>query len=104
MFTTPTITGYKRYQPDSFAPDHVTWAEENRAAMFRIIGSPGAQNSHIENRVGDPAANPYLYLASQVASGVDGVQRKLDPGSQPKSLTIDATAFSRESYGSRRLA
>jgi glutamine synthetase len=80
VFTTPTITGYKRYQPDSFAPDHVTWAEENRAAMFRIIGSPGAQNSHIENRVGDPAANPYLYLASQVASGVDGVQRKLDPG------------------------
>ncbi len=80
VFTTPTITGYKRYLPDSFAPDRVTWAAENRAAMFRVIGNPGSQSCHIENRVGDPAANPYLYVASQVASGLDGVQRKLDPG------------------------
>ncbi len=80
VFTTPTITGYKRYLPDSFAPDRVTWAAENRAAMFRVMGNPGSQSCHIENRVGDPAANPYLYVASQVASGIDGVQRKLDPG------------------------
>jgi glutamine synthetase len=80
VFTTPTITGYKRYRPDSFAPDRVTWAAENRAAMFRVIGRPGEPNCHIENRVGDPAANPYLYLASQVASGIDGLRRRLDPG------------------------
>lgn len=80
VFTTPTITGYKRYRPDSFAPDRVTWAVENRAAMFRIIGKPGEPSCHIENRVGDPAANPYLYLASQVASGIDGLKRNLDPG------------------------
>ncbi len=80
VFTTPTITGYKRYQPDSFAPDRVAWANENRAAMFRVIGKPGDASAHIENRVGDPAANPYLYVASQVAGGLDGLKRKLDPG------------------------
>jgi glutamine synthetase len=84
VFTTPTVTGYKRYQPDSFAPDRVTWAVENRAAMFRLIGRPGSQSCHIENRIGDPAANPYLYVASQVASGIDGVQRALDPGEPSK--------------------
>ena len=79
-FTTPTINGYKRYRPDSFAPDRVAWAVENRGALVRVIGEPGSQAAHVENRVGDPAANPYLYLASQVASGVDGIRRKLDPG------------------------
>lgn len=78
VFTTPTITGYKRYRPDSFAPDRVTWAPENRAAMLRVIGT-GSSSAHIENRVGDPAANPYLYLASQIASGLDGLRRGLEP-------------------------
>ena len=34
----------------------------------------------LENRIGEPAANPYLYMASQILSGLDGVDRKLDPG------------------------
>jgi glutamine synthetase len=80
VFTTPTITGYKRYKPDSFAPDRAAWAYENRAAMLRVIGEPGSQAAHIENRVGDPAANPYLYIASQIASGLDGLRNALDPG------------------------
>lgn len=80
LFTTPTVTGYKRYRPDSFAPDRVTWAVENRAALVRVIGQPGSSSCHVENRVGDPAANPYLYLASQVAAGLDGIRRDLDPG------------------------
>ena len=45
-----------------------------------MIGEPGSSACHVENRVGDPAANPYLYLASQVASGIDGIRRSLDPG------------------------
>jgi glutamine synthetase len=80
VFTTPTITGYKRYRPDSFAPNRTTWAVENRAAMVRVLGEPGTRSVHLENRIGDPAANPYLYLASQIASGLDGIRRGLDPG------------------------
>ncbi|MSR15767.1 MAG: glutamine synthetase [Gammaproteobacteria bacterium] len=80
VFSTPTINGYKRFRPNSFAPDHVTWASENRAAMIRVLGGPGDRASHIENRTGEPCANPYLYMASQIVAGLDGVDRQLDPG------------------------
>ena len=48
--------------------------------MLRVIGA-GANDpaTHLENRVGEPAANPYLYMASQVISGLDGIQRNLEP-------------------------
>jgi glutamine synthetase len=58
----------------------VLWARDNRGAMLRVLGGVGDPASRIENRVGEPAANPYLYFASQVYSGLDGMARKLDPG------------------------
>ncbi|HEX7996029.1 MAG TPA: glutamine synthetase family protein, partial [Streptosporangiaceae bacterium] len=61
VFATPTVNGYKRYRPYSFAPDRVCWALENRGALVRVQGAPGDTNSHVEMRMGEPAANPYLY-------------------------------------------
>lgn len=78
LFSTPTINGYKRYRPFTLAPDRIQWGCDNRGAMIRSLASPGDPASRIENRVGEPAANPYLYLASQVLSGLDGVERELD--------------------------
>jgi glutamine synthetase len=80
VFVTPTINGYKRFAPNSFAPDRITWARENRGAMIRVIGGPNDPATHIENRAGEPCANPYLYMASQIVSGLDGIARELDPG------------------------
>ncbi|HEY6383552.1 MAG TPA: glutamine synthetase family protein [Pseudolabrys sp.] len=79
-FTTPTINGYKRYRAYSLAPDRAIWARDNRGVMVRVIGQPGSPATRLENRVGEPAANPYLYVASQIYSGLDGIARKLDPG------------------------
>ena len=79
-FSTPTINGYKRYMPNSMAPDHVVWAYDNRAAMVRVVGSDGDPATQLENRVGEPAANPYLYMASQIAAGLDGIATDADPG------------------------
>ena len=76
----PTINGYKRYRPYSLAPDRIHWGRDNRGAMLRVIGAPGAAEARIENRIGEPAANPYLYFASQIYSGLDGIAKKLDPG------------------------
>jgi glutamine synthetase len=78
-FTTPTINGYKRYRAYALAPDRAIWGQDNRGVMVRVIGRPGDAATHLENRVGDPTANPYLYLASQIATGLDGVTRKLTP-------------------------
>ena len=75
--STPTLNGYKRYRPYSLAPDRVVWGKENRGALLRVIGAPGDPGTRIENRIGEPAANPYLYLASQIHSGLDGMARKL---------------------------
>jgi glutamine synthetase len=79
-FTTPTINGYKRYRPYSLAPDRAIWARDNRGVMIRVLGQEGETATHLENRVGEPAANPYLYMASQIYAGLDGIARKLEPG------------------------
>jgi glutamine synthetase len=79
LFATPTVNGYKRYRPYSFAPDRVCWAVENRGALVRVQGAPGDENSHVENRMGEPAANPYLYMAANIAAGLDGIRRQLEP-------------------------
>src|SRR5204863_141080 len=63
----------------ALAPDRVIWGKENRGAMLRVIGGPGDPGTRIENRIGEPAANPYLYFASQIYSGLDGIGRKLKP-------------------------
>jgi len=117
MFATPTVNGYKRYRPYSFAPDRVCWALENRGALVRVQGAPGDANSHVEMRMGEPAANPYLYMAANIAAGLDGVRRKLDPpppveadpyatqnAMLPTSLgdaigALDKDTFFRESFG-----
>ena len=80
VFTTPTINGYKRYRSYSLAPDRAIWARDNRGVMIRVLGGPNDPATRLENRVGEPAANPYLYMASQILSGLDGIDRALDPG------------------------
>jgi glutamine synthetase len=79
VFTTPTINGYKRYRSYSLAPDRAIWGRDNRGVMIRVLGATNDPATRLENRVGEPAANPYLYMASQIFSGLDGVDRKLDP-------------------------
>ena len=78
-FTTPTINGYKRYHGvNSMAPDRRrSGRKDNRGVMIRVLGEPGDASTHLENRVGEPLANPYLYMASQIHAGLDGIARKL---------------------------
>ena len=116
LLTTPTINGYKRYRPYSLAPDRILMGRDNRAAMLRVISAPGSPASRIENRVGESAANPYLYITSQILSGLDGIDRptpwpdvteapyETDAASLPRNIlaAIDSFAasdFYRESLG-----
>lgn len=80
-FTTPTLNGYKRYRgANTMAPTQAIWAQDNRGVMVRVMGETGDPATHLENRVGEPLANPYLYMASQIYAGLDGITRGLDPG------------------------
>jgi glutamine synthetase len=115
-FATPTVNGYRRFRPNSLAPDRATWCYDNRGVMIRVLGGSSDPATRLENRIGEPAANPYLYMASQILSGLDGVDRALDPGPSadtpyeakaealPKSLreavlALDDDPFFRESLG-----
>jgi glutamine synthetase len=77
VFCTPTANGFGRFRPNALAPQSVLWGRDNRGAMLRVIGECGDKATRIENRIGEPAANPYLYLASQIHAGLDGIARRL---------------------------
>ncbi|HKW99524.1 MAG TPA: type III glutamate--ammonia ligase [Bryobacteraceae bacterium] len=77
----PLVNSYKRLirgaplSGATWAPVYVTYGASNRTQMIRIPG-PG----RIENRAADGAANPYLAMAVMLAAGLDGIERKIDPG------------------------
>ncbi|HLL09363.1 MAG TPA: type III glutamate--ammonia ligase [Nocardioidaceae bacterium] len=79
--TCPSVNSYKRMgvgAPTSgatWAPSYATYGGNNRTQMLRI-----PDGGRIEHRGCDGAANPYLALAVILASGLDGVDRELDPG------------------------
>jgi glutamine synthetase len=77
VFCTPTVNGFGRFRPNALAPQSVLWGRDNRGAMLRVVGECGDKATRIENRIGEPAANPYLYLASQIHAGLDGIARRL---------------------------
>jgi glutamine synthetase len=77
---TPTINGFGRFRPNALAPQAVLWGRDNRGAMVRVLGRCGDAATRIENRIGEPSANPYLYIAAQIHCGLDGLRRKLQAG------------------------
>jgi glutamine synthetase len=79
VFGDPTTNAYARFRPYSFAPDRICWAADNRGALIRVQGGPGDPGTHVENRLSEPAANPYLWLAANVAAGLDGIERGAMP-------------------------
>jgi glutamine synthetase len=76
-FYAPTVNSYKRYQSASWAPTRLAWSHDNRTAGFRVVGH--GQSLRIECRIPGADANPYLAFAAALASGLDGIERKLEP-------------------------
>jgi glutamine synthetase len=74
----PTVNCGKRFKPYSFAPTNASWGIENRTTAIRVKATP-EDFTHIENRTGCGACNPYLLMASCVAAGIDGLKNTLEP-------------------------
>jgi glutamine synthetase len=83
--TCPTVNSYKRMgvgAPQSgatWAPAYATYGGNNRTQMLRV-----PEAGRVENRAVDGSANPYLAMAAQLAAGLDGIDRGLDPGEPNK--------------------
>ena len=83
--TCPTVNCYKRLQLGTglyssrsgftWTPAFASYGDNNRTQMIRTAG-PG----HCEDRTVSAACNPYLALAVYIAAGLDGVEKKMEPG------------------------
>lgn len=77
LFFAPNTNSYKRLQPNTFAPNAVTWGEDNRTVAFRMVGKCKARR--IENRIPGADINPYLAYAAMIAAGLRGIDENLLP-------------------------
>ena len=110
MLSVPTVNGYRRIAPHfTLSPTSANWSVEDRSVMVRVLGE--GRSLHLENRVGEPCANPYLAMASQLSAGLDGIvgdesangsQPGAACGALPRSLREALQAF-RESDHTQRL-
>ena len=115
-FFAPTVNSYKRYRVGTFAPTRIAWSVDNRTAGFRVIGS--GSSLRVECRIPGADANPYLAYAALLAAGLDGIERRLEPGpaflgdayragdlpSVPTTLAgaiteLERSAFARHAFG-----
>jgi glutamine synthetase len=98
---TPIINSYKRIIPGFEAPVYIAWARGNRSAVIRVpVNEKGnAKSKRIEFRAPDPSANPYLAFSAIVAAGIDGINKKTDPGSPIKEDIYKMTDSKRKSLG-----
>ncbi|MBI5506598.1 MAG: type I glutamate--ammonia ligase [Deltaproteobacteria bacterium] len=88
--TNPTMNSYHRLVPGFEAPVNLAYSSRNRSASVRIpMYSPSPKSKRIEVRFPDPAANGYLAFSAMLMAGLDGIERKLDPG-QPLDKDIYA--------------
>ena len=80
-FVAPTANSYRRLVPGFEAPVNLAYSSRNRSAAVRIpMYSPSPKAKRIEVRFPDPSCNPYLAFSAMLMAGLDGVERKLDPG------------------------
>ena len=77
----PTNNSYRRLVPGFEAPVNLAYSSRNRSAAVRIpMYSPSPKAKRIEVRFPDPSANGYLAFSAMLMAGLDGIQRKLNPG------------------------
>jgi glutamine synthetase len=75
----PTVNAYKRFVAQELGPYFVDWGTDNRSVCVRIPFERGG-GARLESRLSDGSASAYLASAVHIFAGVDGIERRLDPG------------------------
>jgi len=77
----PTTNSYRRLVPGFEAPVNLAYSSRNRSAGIRIpMYSPNPKAKRIEVRFPDPACNGYMAFAAMLMAGLDGIEKRIDPG------------------------
>jgi len=92
-----TVNSYKRLVPGYEAPTYIAWAKRNRSALIRIPTSRGT-GTRCELRSPDLSGNPYLQFAVMLASGLDGVENKIEPPKPIEKNIYRLSKKDREKY------
>ena len=100
--TNPTINSYKRLIPGYEAPCYISWSDANRSAMIRIPAKRG-EATRTEIRSADPSANPYLAMTAILASGLEGIEKKLEHKDRVYINLYDLDREQREALGIENL-
>ena len=97
----PTINSYKRINAPvtasgaTWSPNTITYSGNNRTHMIRIPGS-----GRFELRLMDGATNPYLLQAGIIAAGIDGIEKKRNPG---KPVYLNMYEEAHKAKGAKKL-
>jgi glutamine synthetase len=83
----PTVNSYKRYVPGVWAPLTASWGIENRTCAIRAI-TGSASSTRLEYRQTAADMNPYIAMATCLAAGLWGIERRAPP---PPPATGDAS-------------
>ncbi len=75
----PSVNSYKRLLQGKWNADAQVYGAGVRGAAVRIPDERG-KATRIECRFPDGSCNPYLALGAILACGLEGIERKLDPG------------------------
>jgi len=74
----PTVNSYTRLIPGFWAPTDSAWSVDNRTCALRVIQG-GPKSQRVEYRVAAADANPYIILSAALASGLWGIENKVEP-------------------------
>lgn len=101
----PWVNSYKRLVPGYEAPTYICWDVQNRSSLIRIPGYDlkNPNGVRIELRNPDPACNPYLCFALQIAAGVKGIEEELKPPSGQDINVFHTSDEERTKRGIKRL-
>ncbi|MCF6192948.1 MAG: glutamine synthetase family protein [Kangiellaceae bacterium] len=87
-FYAPNVNSYRRFAKHNSAPVNLHWALDNRTVGFRVPKAVPAA-TRIENRFAGVDVNPYLAIAASLASGLAGIQNKMQPSKAYKGNAGD---------------